>query len=529
MNKVKTLTKKIIAFLFAFILLVSMLPTNVLAARRTSDSVVDMQYDGDATLTVIKLDDDQSPIQDVTYDIYLIAKISQSDSNPVELVYTTEPGVVDKAGQPVIVSASLDPNSINLAGLTPAATGTSGSDGKIEFTKLKYGIYLVVESAYPSTVISAANNFIVSIPMSTELAAGSMQWLYDVEAKPKNTLIGEAAIKKGITGGVVDQGDKIYSASYGDIIDYKITVTLPSTFEETNYTSFIIKDTPGDGLLIDRDTVKVYYGEKELDESEYVLDWNATTGGFTVDLIYSNSNEAGVVSDKLKNGMEVSITYRATLLGGTSSGGLGADINTALKNEVEIDSQYTQPGGAIVTPEPITPDPDNPEPTVYTYNFTIEKVNGDSGIEDDNKTVYEPLEGAVFVLINSTGDYMAYDGTNGKWTTTKDIEKAFTVTSDGKGLVTFTGLAAGDYKLMETVAPTGYSLLKDPIAITIDGTTSGTTGGVLQNTQMQVINKHSWTLPETGGLGIYIFTIGGVILIAAAIILLLKNRKKNNG
>jgi len=523
--KVNTLTKKIITFLSAFVLLVSILPTSTLAAQMTSDSVIDMQYDGHATLTVIKLDDDEEePIKDVTYDIYLIATISQSEDNPIELVYTTEPDVVDKNDRPVVVSASLDPNSINLEGLTPAGSGTSGSDGKIKFTDLAYGIYLVVESAYPSTVISAANNFLVSIPMSTGLATGSTQWLYDVEARPKNTLMGEATIKKEITDGVVigtdAQDDIIYSASYGDVIDYKITVTLPSTFEETDYTSFIIKDTPSAGLQIDQSTVKVYYGVTELDKSEYVLNWDSTTGGFTVNLIYPDPANADtlLVSDQLKNGMGVSITYSATLLGGTSSGGLGAAINTALKNAVEIDYEYVQPGGGTVTPEPITPD--DPEPTVYTYNFTIEKVDGDNSSK--------PLENAVFVLMDSSGDYMAYDG---KWTTTADIAKAFTVTSGTDGLVTFTGLAAGDYTLMETVAPKGYSLLKDTIAITIDSTTSGTTGDVLQNIQMQVVNKlaNSWTLPSTGLMGIYIFTIGGVILIAAAIILLSKNRKKSNG
>ena len=79
--------------------------------------------------------------------------------------------------------------------------------GKVEFTGLDVGLYLVVETTPPQSVVSAVKPFLVSIPMTrVKTDPGDddqlKQWLYDVTVYPKNTTTTAKIklFKKGVTG-----------------------------------------------------------------------------------------------------------------------------------------------------------------------------------------------------------------------------------------------------------------------------------------------------------------------------------------
>ena len=82
-------------------------------------------------------------------------------------------------------------------------------DGKVEFTGLEVGLYLVIETALPQAVTQKADPFLVSIPM-TRIGAGKDEtenpnnkvWMYDVTVYPKNSIAqGDVTLeKKGVTG-----------------------------------------------------------------------------------------------------------------------------------------------------------------------------------------------------------------------------------------------------------------------------------------------------------------------------------------
>lgn len=82
-------------------------------------------------------------------------------------------------------------------------------DGKVEFTGLKVGLYLVIETTLPQAVTQKADPFLVSIPM-TRIGAGEEEtenpnnkvWMYDVTVYPKNSIAqGDVTLeKKGVTG-----------------------------------------------------------------------------------------------------------------------------------------------------------------------------------------------------------------------------------------------------------------------------------------------------------------------------------------
>ena len=76
-------------------------------------------------------------------------------------------------------------------------------DGKVTFSSLPVGLYLVIEKDAPSQVTGASDPFFVSIPMTRQNANGNTEWLYTVEAFPKNkTTYGDISlVKDGYVGG----------------------------------------------------------------------------------------------------------------------------------------------------------------------------------------------------------------------------------------------------------------------------------------------------------------------------------------
>lgn len=85
----------------------------------------------------------------------------------------------------------------------------TNENGKVEFTGLNVGLYLVIETTLPQAVTQKADPFLVSIPM-TRIGAGKDEttnpnnevWMYDVTVYPKNSIAqGNVTLeKKGVTG-----------------------------------------------------------------------------------------------------------------------------------------------------------------------------------------------------------------------------------------------------------------------------------------------------------------------------------------
>lgn len=97
-----------------------------------------------------------------------------------------------------------------LDSVTKAKVGNeifTAQDGSAQFTNLKLGLYLVVETTPPQAVVKAVTPFLISIPMTrvkTDSGDANQlkEWLYDVVVYPKNsTSRGEVIIdKKGVVG-----------------------------------------------------------------------------------------------------------------------------------------------------------------------------------------------------------------------------------------------------------------------------------------------------------------------------------------
>lgn len=132
------------------------------------------------------------------------------------------------------------------------------------------------------------------------------------------------------------------------------------------------------------------------------------------------------------------------------------------------------------------------------------------------------LEGAEFTLKDNGGKIVKI-GTN----------TTGTYISDENGLVLEGDIDYGIYTLTEVKAPQGYTVLKDPVQVTVNenGITVNENEKVSYNKSesddvyvITVTNDMLYELPETGGIGIFWYTIGGMLLMMAAALVLYKRK-----
>lgn len=174
------------------------------------------------------------------------------------------------------------------------------------------------------------------------------------------------------------------------------------------------------------------------------------------------------------------------------------------------------------------------EKNVYTYGIDLTK-NGDKSADADG------LDGAEFTLAAANGEMISILVNGTKVDVNGNSKDKFQTTTVGnkKGKLVFKGLKAGTYTLTETKSPSGYSLAKNPITIVITAKEDGsladaTVDGISVKNNMTedgvvpvgLQNKSGFNLPATGGMGTYLFTIGGLVIMAGAALLLIASKKR---
>ena len=175
---------------------------------------------------------------------------------------------------------------------------------------------------------------------------------------------------------------------------------------------------------------------------------------------------------------------------------------------------------------------------LVTADLKLKKVDA-----DDMNTL---LKGAEFELAKWT---VSENSTEGSWTPVEGRDK-FEVNEEEN----LTALLPGRYKLTETKAPDKHALLGSSIYFKVESGKVLLTdkyGVVLKNEDDTPVNKgpsEMWTLakddkggqvltiknteiyslPSSGGSGIYGFTISGVAFITAALLLFINNKRKED-
>lgn len=111
-------------------------------------------------------------------------------------------------------------------------------------------------------------------------------------------------------------------------------------------------------------------------------------------------------------------------------------------------------------------------------------------------------------------------------------ETSYTAKTDQDGNAVCYGLAYGDYYLVQTQAGEGAELPASPIKITVNEVSNLTANdgwkdsfGVIADHTVCIVNG-DLVMPQTGGPGVYGYTVAGTLVILSACMLLWLNRKR---
>lgn len=479
----------------------------------------------------------------------------------------TQGELVDQSTLDTLTAANGKPDSETLpvverfVNLNSTALGTVSNGSTLDVAP---GYYLVKDNG-PVGEGESYSLYIVKV-------AGS------VTIEPK---VSVPSVDKEIVEGANDV--KTNEASIGDVVDYKITGTLPSQLDSyTNY-YYVFTDTLSKGLTFKDGSVKVVIrnGSTDVDVTKYFYakagaysETNGTTITVGIQDVKALNKLDGVTVDA---NSKVVVTYSATLNEHAVIAGNGNANDVKLtysNNPNESGEGVVDPPENPSEPTPSHPTGDTPKSEVVTYStslnilktnkagdilpgaeFTLTGngvnvvlVTGEAFTEDANGTYWKLKDGTYTTTAPTIADDDTDNSADYDSTTTKYANQT-TVTPKGNGqtetnvvgviasdgYVTFSGLGAGTYALSETKTPAGYNTIA-PIEFTIsfDAATKAFSSNndaisiQADNTlYTNVVNTPGSLLPSTGGMGTAIlYALGFALAIGAVVLLIVKRRMK---
>ena len=424
--------------------------------------------------------------------------------------------------------------------------------GHTSASNIEQSLYLVVETRVPEMVTSTCNPFFVSLPMTT---IGGADWNYDVTVYPKNQTgnpdlektVRESKSSTGKNNGsltdITDGFEHTATASVGDVVDYQILSTLPTiTSKASSLSEYTYVDTMSKGIRYKQDVVIEFFRDSAC--TDKITTWAENSGKFTVtyddtaNTMIIKMTEAGlneineattVYNDSVKRGYSectMRITYAATL---TAEAQMGDTDNP---NEVVLTWKRTNTTYY---------DTLNDCCHVYTYGIDVLKQfsDGKGSVQNVKFNLHNDTDDCYIIADLKDGVYYA------KGIAAKKSD-ATTFVPNSSGHIVVKGLEDDSYSLTEIATDKGYVLLKEAVKIVIKTSENGTcekcgakllTASATVNGKdvtmtdgnaivpLSVVNNPGFDLPKTGGRGVWMFTIGGILLLGTAAFIVVKSRK----
>lgn len=497
------LIKKIAAIMFAFMMVVSM-STNV-SAEGTNNG----------TITIHNAVDGQ------TYTIYKLLDLESYTPDPGtdDGIYSYKPNKLWKNFiETAVDSASTNYFKINENGYA-TWNGDTTDSRKAEFAQ-KALAYAKDEAhpiaGDPRKKEEGKTLTFTNLSLGYYLVDSSVGTLCSLDTtKPAATIQeknGVPSVDKIITsGGVVSADGKSNSASIGDTVNFKTTITA-----QPGAQNYVLHDKMTEGLTFDKNSINVSLHKKATNADETLVtntDYNVETINLKdTDLKCTfHINFTQTLCNRLAADDTITVTYSATL---NDKAVIGSTGNV---NETKLNY-----GDSKETTESKT--------HTFTYDIPVFKYT----MKDNVKT---GLEHAKFTLsLNEDGaNPIKFKESNENNKYIKDETGAITeVESPQDGKLTFEGLGAGTYYLTETKQPDGYNKLAKSVKIEMDanGTIKVDGKSTLESEEskrlVEVENKTGTVLPSTGGMGTtMIYLVGAVLVLGSGVVLATKRRVKN--
>lgn len=275
------------------------------------------------------------------------------------------------------------------------------------------------------------------------------------------------------------------------------TISFQTTINAANGAAkYVLHDTMDEHFKLNKDSFSVTKnGSSIAAEGNYTVVTDGLTDGCSFHVSFSDN-----FCSPLAESDKILVSYTADFNPGKTIPPLDSDTitNTAHKNTTWLTH----------TDENIKTNVDST--STYTYRIDVTKTDGTN-----------PLAGAGFVLKDNVQKYYKRDDNTGKITWVDSIDEATELkTTDSSNVVTFFGIDAENYTLIENTVPGGYIGHADISISTINGTLG-------KNNAVTVANTLGTQLPETGGMGTTIFYIAGsILMLGAAVLLISKKRTK---
>lgn len=333
----------------------------------------------------------------------------------------------------------------------------------------------------------------------------SNKYTYNVMAAPINfeyannpaTLKNaELAVKRSETKLTKTVNDTDGAVHNGQTVTYTINVKVPSIDPTATNKLFKVTDKLT-GAEYQKNTVVAKLG---LGNNATTLDVTPTfddaTNSFELDL-------SSLIDDTNSNaGKDVTITYDVLV--------------TSENDKVTNTANVSRTGSENYSSDSVD---------LYEGAITLTKTN-DYEKESDKKL----LAGAGFNVLDKDGNVLKFvDKGNNTYVLAKDQTVTTGVVTEvvtgANGQLVVKGLDKGEYQFKEVTAPDGYSINETNSSATLTITGDKATAEFTADTDMR--DTEVGALPETGGIGTTIFTVGGCAIMVVAAALFFMNKKKH--
>lgn len=551
-------------------------PDNVVKADSTYYQSLGLAETPTLTVYKHKTDKPDVPVQGVEFKTTKIGDLYQITTGTThQMVYGIQQDIASKVGitsgdytfvdddQRIIAfkdakkineAFQLNKNRQIIQDLLKDETGVStDATGKAKLSTPNYGLYVVVETdvknakidGKPVSITWQTKPYVVALPSYID-----GKWNENVIVNTKNS-IDEATLEKKIVtnyhGGEILTDNLQLSdtdiTQIKDVVEFYLKMKIPQIpgTSDSFVARFNINDQASKAYDVNVNGFKILCDQTELIAT---TDYQISTSLIDKDGYYKNGTSINIeltdsglkkITKASKESAEESYLHVYYL----------ASVN----NQVVVGpggGQSGNPNRAQLTYCISNNSPKNTAwDTVTTYTFGLRVFK----YLDEDIISNNVADQVQFILYSQEHDQKIYytfqsDNTHYWLTGTVDKKEQATMISpiNKDGSLFISGLEEGTYYLEEIRTVDGYHILEEPLEVVIKakqgandfvGSTPEYTGLLTQENDddgiasYEVINTKGFEIPATGGMGIWLFVLGGIGVIAmGAVYFYLSGRKK---